>query len=913
MDESLNNDFLDAVKRGDTALVTELISKGANIEVRDEQGQTPLLIASRGDNYYYLDVVRVLIQAKCDLKAKDHSEQNALHKVILGGLYGENIAEILLDTGKVEYDLKDNQGKSPLDYAKDKWSGHKDPRETIEKILDIKCQNLLKEGDFETLFSDQDLVIYLIKIGSPKILNAINFGISCGIGINVNAPGICYIKSPLYYAFREGHSALFKKLIDLGADIGALEIDGLVPLNYNYPSLKADFDILSILVQQGFNLNAQDEQGKSALYLALEYSQKETAAALIRLGCDVNLPDKDGRSPLQKVMQATLEPSDRMSLIDMLLVSGANIGAKDKDGKTPLHKVMEVYFVSPEEKVEILNRFLQKDVDINDRDRYGHTSFRKALDVYLKADPSYGDDLSTLSMVIINRADPNKPKYAEFRTTLDIYLKTDPSLLYKKDLSFLDMLIANGTDPNTPEYIELRKVLDVYLEARSELCLELDMNFTNPDTYGYIKLREALDIYLKAKYVFCDKKALSVLGMLLEKVSDPNISDYAGSTLMDVIAQAPSTDRKGGLLEYILRNAKVNNPNHLGQNILHIAAKGADAETILKLLEKYPEDAGFKDYQGRTLLHFAALNADLKVSKMILERFPDLINEKDLQGNVPLHLAVRRGDAQKVKLFIEYQSNIKAVDKSGKTPMDYASMASDNNSIILLLDYAIQQKDVKIIAQLMHLGAPIISLKKFNVLIQNTLDGVECPIFVQLMLKCLDPKKNILKKDPKVCSKALEQICQKVDEFKDQLKTYAQSETYSKLEGLKDIYKSLNNVLDNSDYFNFFDQKEELLKLCQELLPFTEKEYSTLSEKHFEHLLSKSDYASLDKYELKKTPDAHLKKVVALYLKNEGHKLIEVSKAGIFTLDLIIQTQPIKDLDNVAEVKETGASDEGGF
>lgn len=878
MDESLNK-FLDAVNGGNTALVTELISKGANIEVRDDQGQTPLLIASSGYSYNYLDVVRVLIQAKCDLKAKDHSGQNALHKAILGRSYGENIADILLDTRKVEYDLKDNQGKSPIDYAKEKWSGSKDPGDTMEKILDIKCQNLLKRGDFETLFSDQDLVIYLIKTKPSEALNLINYG----IGMNVNAPGVCYIKSPLYYSFREGHSALFRKLIDLGADIGTLEIDYNLPLNYNYPSLKAGFDILSILVQQGFNLNAQDEQGRSALYLALEYSQKETAAALIRLGCDVNLPDKDGRYPLHKVMQATLDPNDRMFIIDMLLSNGADLRVRDKEDKNPLHKAMEVYHSLPEEKVNILYRFLANGVDINDIDRYGQTPFRKALDVYLKAEKNFQ---------------------------------------HENDLYVLDMLLANRANINVP--------------------------------------------------------------------------DSAGQTSIDVIICNPDNQRSNGLLQHTLLQAKVNNPNHLGQNLLHIAAQCADAKTLVNLSEKYPDAAFSQDNDGKTPLHLAVEKGYYEASSVLLERFSHLIHITDNDGCTPLHYGACRGKNM-VELLIKHGADINALDKYKNSPADTGawhanrgrlmdglealldkgeafaikpqfselpknnllhkairsgatltaihlikngfdiyqedhngltplSLAIENNqnkiAFALLdkdrlitpslisggrvpLDYAIGKKNIKLITKLMDLGVSV-TFEQFDSLVK-TISKSDHLDFFHLMIKCLDPETNVVAKDHRVYQEALKQVFENVDKFK------AQAKEYPKLEEMRGIVKSLKNIKKDPNYFDYFDKQGELLKLCQELLPSVEKEYSALSESHFEHLLSSSDSSSLKRYELKKTPDEHIKKVVALYLKDEGHKLIEVSKAGILTLDPIIQ--PIKGLDSVpkVEVKETGASDEGEF
>jgi len=869
MNEALNNDLLDAANRGNKTLVTELISKEANMEVKNEQGQTPLLIAtSKG----HLEVVRTLIEAGCDLKAKDYSNQNALHKAILeGGSYAKDIVNELLDKKIVEYDLKDDQGKSPLDYAKEKWSDPKYPEDILERIFNIKCQELLEKADFDTLSSDQDLVTYLIKTGSPQILDLINRGFE----INVHATGVCYSKGPLYYAFREGHKDLFKKLIDLGANIASLEIAENLPLNSNCPGLKVDCDILSILIERGVNINAQDEQGRSALYLALEYSHKLTAEALIKLGCDVNLPDQNGIYPLHKVMHANFDLVDKVFIIDLLIAHDAKVDVMDKQGKNPLHKSMEVYYIPPEGKINILDRLLAKGVDINDRDCHGQTAFRKALDVYLNAENRFQ---------------------------------------HENDLDVLDALLING--------------------------------------------------------------------------ADINVSDNNGKTLDEIICDAPVSRWLWGLLQHVLNKAKVNNPNHLGQNLFHIAAKhgNVSAETLKNLLKKYPESFSCRDNEGRTPLHLVIETGNIEKALTLLEKFPDAVHICDNHGCIPLHY-ICHGGRDMVQLLTKYKSNIDTRDKYAQTPADKAaadfkldgleelldkgatfrmkkesiysgkllyyaiensyiltalclikddfdlhqenreglnslSLAIENNqtriALALLdkdqltlphlvskgkvpLDYAIKKNNLKVISKLMDLGVSI-DFDRFDKLMKiiNKKKYVE---FIHIMIKLLDPQTNVVAMDYRVYEEALKQVHEKIDKFKEQKKDYSQ------LENLRDIIKSLKNIIKVSDYFVFFNKNQELLALCQKVLPWIEAEYSSLSASHYEHLLSKSDPNGLDRYKLEKLPDHKIIKNIVEYLEYEGPKLLEVSKAGVNTVSLMIQTNPIKieDISIHSDVQGAGA------
>ena len=64
----------DAARRGDAEAVREAITQGADLEARDGQGRTALLLATHGNN---VDAARELIEAGADVNAKDALQDSA--------------------------------------------------------------------------------------------------------------------------------------------------------------------------------------------------------------------------------------------------------------------------------------------------------------------------------------------------------------------------------------------------------------------------------------------------------------------------------------------------------------------------------------------------------------------------------------------------------------------------------------------------------------------------------------------------------------------------------------------------------------------------------------------------------------------------------------------------------------------
>lgn len=80
------------------------------------------------------------------------------------------------------------------------------------------------------------------------------------------------------------------------------------------------------------NINAVDENGNTALHIAVKHNQYQCAELLLHMGAKVNLKNQDGYTPL---LIATL--ASNTELVRLLILGGADLNAQDNDHWTALH------------------------------------------------------------------------------------------------------------------------------------------------------------------------------------------------------------------------------------------------------------------------------------------------------------------------------------------------------------------------------------------------------------------------------------------------------------------------------------------------------------------------------------------------------------------------------------------------
>jgi ankyrin repeat protein len=90
-------------------------------------------------------------------------------------------------------------------------------------------------------------------------------------------------------------------------------------------------EIVAMSIKEGFNVNAKDKDGYTALLIAAEKGDLEMAHLLVEKGADVNAKDKDGYTALMYVAY-----TGNLEISKILIKNGADVNVRDKDGWTAL-------------------------------------------------------------------------------------------------------------------------------------------------------------------------------------------------------------------------------------------------------------------------------------------------------------------------------------------------------------------------------------------------------------------------------------------------------------------------------------------------------------------------------------------------------------------------------------------------
>ena len=252
-----------------------LLGQGADVNLMDVKGRTPLYVAStRGRR----DHVELLLKyhAKVDLLNSQSSKSALRAAARLGEV---EIARLLLHHG-ASVDSRDSEGWTPLQSA--------------------------------SQYGHLDIMQLLIQSGA-------------GVDTQDNERG-----TPLKTASRYGYLDTVRLLIQSGASVDTSDNDGSTALFA--ASQYGHLDIVLLLIQSGAAVDTQDNEGGTPLKTASRYGQTDTVRLLIQSGAAVDIPDNKGWTPL-----IVASRNGHLPIAQVLIDHGAAVNAQDTGLSTPLH------------------------------------------------------------------------------------------------------------------------------------------------------------------------------------------------------------------------------------------------------------------------------------------------------------------------------------------------------------------------------------------------------------------------------------------------------------------------------------------------------------------------------------------------------------------------------------------------
>lgn len=300
-DEMAAKAIFDAARTGNLAKIKKLISKGANINARNEGGTSLLHLAVAGG---HIEIVKFLVASGADINERGRVNTRLLHTAV--AYNHDKVAQFLIASG-ADINLPDNLGFTPLDYAIDygsqteisqilrKHGGMlKDPyRAEIMNAAakgDLgRLKELAAEGvDFRVNDTRGRTPLHMAAKNSHK--EVVEFLIANGVEVDGRGP---FCETPLYHTTSR---EVAKILLAAGADPN---VEYIVFVMNGYPSgndtilhkavKDGNKEIVELLIAEGADINSNGWASGTPLHVAVRRGKLEMARVLIAAGADVNV------------------------------------------------------------------------------------------------------------------------------------------------------------------------------------------------------------------------------------------------------------------------------------------------------------------------------------------------------------------------------------------------------------------------------------------------------------------------------------------------------------------------------------------------------------------------------------------------------------------------------------------------
>ena len=597
----LNQQLIDVAKKGDEEALNTLLAKGADLNAQDKNGRTALIWAVK----------------KKYIEEEYFEEEYLLKNTSLKKEYLE-IVKVLVENG-ADLDIQDNEGKTALIWA-------------VKK-------EYLEEGHFEEE--------YFLKI-EKEYLEIVKLLVENGADLDIqDNEG----KTALIWAVKKEYFKIVKLLVENRADLDIQDNEGKTALIW--ASIKENFKIVKLLVENGADLDIQDNEGKTALiwavkkeyleeghfeeeyFLKIEKEYLEIVKLLVENGADLDIQDNEGKTALIWAVK-----KEYFKIVKLLVENRADLDIQDNEGKTAL------IWASIKENFKIVKLLVENGADLDIQDNYGRTFFGFARQNSNRPN-------QTALIGLLQKYGTGSNAFVEARQflnqqLLDVAKKGDKKALYT--------LIENGADLNIKDNEGRTALIWASIKENFEIVKLLVENGADLD----IKDNEGKTALIWASI----KENFKIVKFLVENGADLDIQDNSGRTFFRIAIQISSPNKnnyidlikKHGVGSQVFIEVK---QFQLSQQLID-ATKEGDKEALNTLLVK-GADLNIKDNEGKTALIWAVEKENLEIVQILVGNKADL-NIQDDSGRTALIWAVKKENLEIVQILVENGADLNIQD-----------------------------------------------------------------------------------------------------------------------------------------------------------------------------------------------------------------------------------------------------------
>lgn len=224
-----------------------------------------------------------------------------------------SIIKLLIQKSNLSYDAFNIDGKSCLNIACELGN-----YQTIKLLIDNE-PTLINIPDGDNIFpiewavenGDINIFDFLIKNGADPYINKDGFNL-------------------LHLAAYHGRNKIIDRLLSLKINLNEMDDNGRGRTPLMWVAEAGNLSTLKHLIKLGANAELKDENGMTALDIAVSEGWKVIVKELLNSGVDVNQRTQNNGTVLH-----TAVAWQKNEIVKLLLEFGADIEIKDNDGKRP--------------------------------------------------------------------------------------------------------------------------------------------------------------------------------------------------------------------------------------------------------------------------------------------------------------------------------------------------------------------------------------------------------------------------------------------------------------------------------------------------------------------------------------------------------------------------------------------------